>query len=232
MYSQESHPLHKVTIMPRGQSLGHTAYIPERERYHVTKTQLLAMMDTMMGGRAAEELIFGPEKITSGASSDLKQATSIASHMVKDWGMSEKHGLRTIESAKGMQPNETLSSTTMESVSKSHLVLRTCVPSSCLHWYDLFTFPGWSRDQENPQRQLRAGEGHPQESLEGAQSARRSLAKVRDLGRWRHQSHSGRRQDWAGRVALRFEEAWPILVDDATWSLGRLNLEIFFLMKS
>lgn len=52
--------------MPRGPSLGHTAYIPEKERYHVTKQQLLAMMDTMMGGRAAEEIIFGPEKITSG----------------------------------------------------------------------------------------------------------------------------------------------------------------------
>jgi ATP-dependent metalloprotease len=63
---QESHPLHKVTIMPRGPSLGHTAYIPEKERYHVTKEQLLAMMDTMMGGRAAEELIFGHDKITSG----------------------------------------------------------------------------------------------------------------------------------------------------------------------
>jgi ATP-dependent metalloprotease len=114
---QESHPLHKVTIMPRGPSLGHTAYIPEKERYHVTKTQLLALMDTMMGGRAAEELIFGPEKITSGASSDLKQATSIASHMVKDWGMSDKVGLRTIEGAKGMQASENLSSTTIESVS-------------------------------------------------------------------------------------------------------------------
>lgn len=65
-YTKESHPLHKVTIMPRGPSLGHTAYIPEKERYHVTKQQLLAMMDTMMGGRAAEEIIFGPEKITSG----------------------------------------------------------------------------------------------------------------------------------------------------------------------
>lgn len=103
--------------MPRGPSLGHTAYIPEKERYHVTRTQLLAMMDTMMGGRAAEELIFGPEKITSGASSDLKQATSIASHMVKDWGMSEKVGLRTFEGAKGLQASETLSSTTIESVS-------------------------------------------------------------------------------------------------------------------
>jgi len=71
-YTQDSHPLHKVTIIPRGPSLGHTAYIPEKERYHVTKSQLLAMMDVAMGGRAAEELVFGLEKITSGASSDLK----------------------------------------------------------------------------------------------------------------------------------------------------------------
>ncbi|CAB3223074.1 unnamed protein product [Arctia plantaginis] len=96
-YTKDAHPLHKVTIMPRGPSLGHTAYIPAKERYHVTKQQLLAMMDTMMGGRAAEELIFGPDKITSGASSDLKQATSIACHMVREWGMSEKVGLRTME---------------------------------------------------------------------------------------------------------------------------------------
>lgn len=115
-YTKESHPLHKVTIMPRGPSLGHTAYIPEKERYHVTKAQLLAMMDTMMGGRAAEELIFGPDKITSGASSDLKQATNIAHHMVKDWGMSDKVGLRTIESPKGMMTGENLSASTIESV--------------------------------------------------------------------------------------------------------------------
>ncbi|EFA06331.1 ATP-dependent zinc metalloprotease YME1L [Tribolium castaneum] len=103
-YTRDSHPLHKVTIIPRGPSLGHTAYIPEKERYHVTKSQLLATMDVMMGGRAAEELIFGTEKITSGASSDLKQATSIATHMVKDWGMSEKIGLRTMtESSKPFQ---------------------------------------------------------------------------------------------------------------------------------
>lgn len=115
-YTKESHPLHKVTIMPRGPSLGHTAYIPEKERYHVTKAQLLAMMDTMMGGRAAEELIFGLDKITSGASSDLKQATNIASHMVKEWGMSEKVGLRTIESPKGLMTPETLASSTTEAV--------------------------------------------------------------------------------------------------------------------
>jgi ATP-dependent Zn proteases len=75
-----------VTIIPRGVSLGHTAYIPEKERYHVTKSQLMAMMDTMMGGRAAEELVFGAEKVTSGASSDLVQATSIATHMVREFG--------------------------------------------------------------------------------------------------------------------------------------------------
>ncbi|CAD6998577.1 ATP-dependent zinc metalloprotease YME1 homolog isoform X2 [Ceratitis capitata] len=115
-YTKESHPLHKVTIMPRGPSLGHTAYIPEKERYHVTKAQLLAMMDTMMGGRAAEELIFGTEKITSGASSDLKQATSIATHMVKDWGMSDKVGLRTFENAKGLVASESLGPNTVEVV--------------------------------------------------------------------------------------------------------------------
>ncbi|KAH8348756.1 hypothetical protein KR084_010784, partial [Drosophila pseudotakahashii] len=115
-YTKESHPLHKVTIMPRGPSLGHTAYIPEKERYHVTKAQLLAMMDTMMGGRAAEELVFGADKITSGASSDLKQATSIATHMVRDWGMSDKVGLRTIEASKGLGTGDTLGPNTIEAV--------------------------------------------------------------------------------------------------------------------
>ncbi|KAH6929723.1 hypothetical protein HPB50_005207 [Hyalomma asiaticum] len=68
-YSKEAHPLHKVTIIPRGPSLGHTAYIPEKEHYHVTKAQMMATMDTLMGGRAAEELVFGAEKITSGSQS-------------------------------------------------------------------------------------------------------------------------------------------------------------------
>ncbi|XP_045508266.1 ATP-dependent zinc metalloprotease YME1L isoform X2 [Colias croceus] len=96
-YTKDAHPLHKVTIIPRGPSLGHTAYLPAKERYHVTKQQLLATMDTMMGGRAAEELVYGPDKITSGASSDLKQATSIASHMVREWGMSDRVGLRALQ---------------------------------------------------------------------------------------------------------------------------------------
>ncbi|XP_026818423.1 ATP-dependent zinc metalloprotease YME1 homolog isoform X3 [Rhopalosiphum maidis] len=104
-FTKDSHPLHKVTIMPRGSSLGHTAYIPAKEEYHVTKSRMLALMDTMMGGRAAEELIFGPDKVTTGASNDLKQATNIATRMVKELGMSDKVGLRTHES----QSNEIMS---------------------------------------------------------------------------------------------------------------------------
>lgn len=96
-YTKDSHPLHKVTIIPRGPSLGHTAYIPEKEAYHVTKSQMLATMDTLMGGRVAEELIFGPDKITTGASSDLRKATRMATNMVKDWGMSDKIGVRTFD---------------------------------------------------------------------------------------------------------------------------------------
>ncbi|XP_063707797.1 ATP-dependent zinc metalloprotease YME1L [Culicoides brevitarsis] len=115
-YTKESHPLHKVTIMPRGPSLGHTAYIPAKEGYYQTKAHLLAMMDTSMGGRAAEELIFGADKITSGASSDLQAATNIAHSMVKHWGMSEKVGLRTIKSADEMTPGENLSASTIETV--------------------------------------------------------------------------------------------------------------------
>ncbi|GIY79171.1 ATP-dependent zinc metalloprotease YME1 homolog [Caerostris extrusa] len=114
-YTKDSHPLHKVTIIPRGPSLGHTAYIPEKEHYHVTKAQMLAQMDTLMGGRVAEELIFGQEKITSGAASDLKQATAIATHMVKEWGMSDRAGVRTFDEDRNtLVVVSELSSTTTE----------------------------------------------------------------------------------------------------------------------
>ncbi|XP_012535673.1 ATP-dependent zinc metalloprotease YME1L [Monomorium pharaonis] len=95
-YTKDATPLHKVTIIPRGPSLGHTSYMHEKDVYHITKSQLLANMDSMMGGRAAEELVFGPEKVTTGASSDLVEATKIAEMMVKIYGMSEKVGFRSI----------------------------------------------------------------------------------------------------------------------------------------
>lgn len=115
-YTKDASALHKVTIIPRGQSLGHTAYLPKKEHYHVTKSQLLAMIDTAMGGRAAEELIFGTEKVTTGAGDDLKRATKIAQNMVKDLGMSDKFGLRTIEDPEPFQNGTHLGPNTSEVV--------------------------------------------------------------------------------------------------------------------
>ena len=86
LLSEESEPLHKVTIIPRGQSLGSTMQLPEKDRYTESRRKLLGMLNGIMGGRAAEELVFGD--ITTGASSDLKQATRIARMMVCEWGMS------------------------------------------------------------------------------------------------------------------------------------------------
>lgn len=104
-YTKDSTPLHKVTIVPRGPSLGHTSYMHEKDVYHITKSQLLANMDSMMGGRAAEELVFGPEKVTTGATSDLAEATKIAETMVKIYGMSEKVGFRSIVENKKLFSN-------------------------------------------------------------------------------------------------------------------------------
>lgn len=117
-YTKDSHPLHKVTIIPRGPSLGHTAYIPAKEQYHMTRSQMLATMDSLMGGRAAEELIFGNDLVTSGSSSDLKQATNIATHMVKDLGMSERVGFRTFEDNSGqlISTGDSLGQSTKEAI--------------------------------------------------------------------------------------------------------------------
>ncbi|KHJ84205.1 ATP-dependent metallopeptidase HflB, partial [Oesophagostomum dentatum] len=94
LYTKHATPLHKVTIIPRGQSLGHTAMLPEKDEYQMTKGQLLAALDVMMGGRVAEELVFGDDMVTTGAADDLKKATQLAVQMVKAFGMSDKVGLR------------------------------------------------------------------------------------------------------------------------------------------
>ncbi|NDF11669.1 MAG: ATP-dependent metallopeptidase FtsH/Yme1/Tma family protein [Proteobacteria bacterium] len=87
-----SDPIHKATIIPRGRALGMVMRLPERDRLSVTKEKLEADLAVAMGGRVAEELIFGAEKVTSGASSDIKYATSMARNMVAAWGMSDKIG--------------------------------------------------------------------------------------------------------------------------------------------
>jgi len=92
LYTDGAMPLHKVTCMPRGHALGVTFQLPKDDRLMVTKKEYLADIDVALGGRVAEELVFGPENVTSGASSDLRKATATATRMVKNWGYSEKIG--------------------------------------------------------------------------------------------------------------------------------------------
>ncbi|XP_068437904.1 ATP-dependent zinc metalloprotease YME1L1-like isoform X1 [Clinocottus analis] len=94
-YTKDAMPINKATIMPRGPTLGHVSLLPENDRWSETRAQLLAQMDVSMGGRVAEELIFGDENITTGASSDFDGATKIAKMMVTRFGMSDKLGVMT-----------------------------------------------------------------------------------------------------------------------------------------
>ncbi len=89
-------PLHKVTIVPRGRALGITASLPKEDRHTYTKEYLEAQLCMLFGGRVAEEMIFGPEKITTGAGNDIERATEMARQMVTRFGMSEVIGLMTI----------------------------------------------------------------------------------------------------------------------------------------
>ena len=84
--SKDMDPVYRISIIPRGGSLGHTSLPPEKDRYNETKTRLLSLISTMLGGRAAEEIIFN--EITVGASSDIERATSLARKMVTEFGMS------------------------------------------------------------------------------------------------------------------------------------------------
>ena len=86
-------PVHKATIIPRGQALGMVHQLPLDDMYSINRMQLLARMDVAMGGRVAEELIFGADRVTTGASSDMQQATKIATDMVLRYGMSSEQGL-------------------------------------------------------------------------------------------------------------------------------------------
>ncbi|KAE9132737.1 ATP-dependent zinc metalloprotease FTSH 4 [Phytophthora fragariae] len=88
-----AHPVYKATIMPRGQALGMVSQLPEGDQTSISRKQLLARLDVCMGGRVAEELTFGEEEITGGASSDIQQATNVARTMVTKYGMSEDVGL-------------------------------------------------------------------------------------------------------------------------------------------
>jgi cell division protease FtsH len=89
-------PIHKVTIVPRGRALGITASLPEEDRHSYTKDWLMGQLCMLYGGRVAEEMVFGPEKVTTGAGNDIERATQMARRMVTRFGMSEAVGLMAI----------------------------------------------------------------------------------------------------------------------------------------
>ena len=93
-FTPESDPIHKATIIPRGRALGMVMRLPEGDRISVSRNKLLADIRVAMGGRLAEELIFGHENVTTGASSDIKMATEMARRMVTEWGLSDKLGFQ------------------------------------------------------------------------------------------------------------------------------------------
>ena len=89
----ECDPVHKATIIPRGRALGMVMSLPEGDRYSMSKIKLQQQLIMAMGGRAAEELVFGPDRVSNGASGDIKMATDTARRMITEWGMSEKLGM-------------------------------------------------------------------------------------------------------------------------------------------
>ena len=94
-------PVYKVTIIPRGRALGVTMFLPEEDRYSYSKERLESQISSLFGGRIAEELIFGPESVTTGASNDIQRATELARNMVTRWGLSERLGPLTYSEEEG-----------------------------------------------------------------------------------------------------------------------------------
>jgi len=93
LHEPECDPVHKATIIPRGRALGLVMSLPAGDRYSKHKSKLKAELAMAMGGRVAEELIFGPDKVSNGASGDIKMATNQSRMMITEWGMSEKLGM-------------------------------------------------------------------------------------------------------------------------------------------
>ena len=97
----EHDPVYKVTIIPRGRALGVTQFLPEQDRYSLSKRRIESMMTTLFGGRIAEELIFGSDAVTTGASNDIERATDLARNMVTKWGLSDRLGPLTYSEESG-----------------------------------------------------------------------------------------------------------------------------------
>jgi len=101
LYMPEHDPVYKVTIIPRGRALGVTMFLPEADRYSYSKRRLECQLAALFGGRCAEELIFGADAVTTGASNDIERATEIARNMVTKWGLSDAMGPLTYGEEQG-----------------------------------------------------------------------------------------------------------------------------------
>lgn len=101
LYMPEHDPVYKVTIIPRGRALGVTMFLPEADRYSYSKRRLMCQLSALFGGRCAEEIIFGADAVTTGASNDIERATEIARNMVTKWGLSETLGPLTYGEEQG-----------------------------------------------------------------------------------------------------------------------------------
>jgi cell division protease FtsH len=97
----EHDPVYKVTIIPRGRALGVTQFLPEQDRYSMSKRRIESAIATLFGGRIAEEVVFGAEAVTTGASNDIERATDLARSMVTKWGLSDKLGPLTYSEESG-----------------------------------------------------------------------------------------------------------------------------------
>ncbi len=97
----EHDPVYKVTIIPRGRALGVTMFLPEQDRYSLSKRRLESSIATLYGGRVAEELVFGKDAITTGASNDIERATELARNMVTKWGLSDRLGPQSYSEDQG-----------------------------------------------------------------------------------------------------------------------------------
>ncbi|MEI7493134.1 MAG: ATP-dependent zinc metalloprotease FtsH [Alphaproteobacteria bacterium] len=130
-FSDVADPIHKATIIPRGRSLGLVMSLPERDTVSQSREKLISHLKMSMGGRIAEELIFGEDKVTTGASSDIQAATSIARRMIVEWGFSDKLGFQNFSSSNDREFTKPYSEKTEELIdSEVKILLETCYKES------------------------------------------------------------------------------------------------------
>ena len=180
-------PVHKATIIPRGRALGMVMQLPERDKLSMSHEQMTSRLAIMMGGRVAEELMFGNEKVTSGASSDIEQATKLARMMVTRWGFSGRARHRRLRREPGRGLPRLPGVAPAERLGRDQPQDRR-------------------RDQEAGRGRLRGRGPHPERQARRPRDAGQGPARVRDADRRRDQGPD-RRQAAGARVGDRADDA-------------------------